>query len=88
MGAIAARKARDVLRNVERVLALELLCAAQGLDFRLTDGLHAGAGVAVAHRRLRVEVAHLNGDRDPGPDIAAATALVRAGAFVDLTDGA
>ncbi|HTS15620.1 MAG TPA: histidine ammonia-lyase, partial [Candidatus Sulfotelmatobacter sp.] len=32
MGSIAARHARDVLRNVQHVLALELLCAAQGLD--------------------------------------------------------
>ncbi|HVQ22991.1 MAG TPA: aromatic amino acid lyase, partial [Candidatus Saccharimonadia bacterium] len=88
MGSIAARQARQILTNVEVVLALELLCAGQGLDFRLTDGLHAGAGVAEAHRRLRVEVAHLEDDRDPGPDIAAATALVRGRAFVDLTDGA
>ncbi|HEY8198634.1 MAG TPA: histidine ammonia-lyase [Candidatus Limnocylindrales bacterium] len=87
MGSIAARQARQILTNVEVVLALELLCAGQGLDFRLTDGLHAGDGVAEAHRRLRVEVAHLEDDRDPGPDIAAATALVRRGAFADLTDG-
>ena len=88
MGSIAARQARQILTNVEVVLALELLCAGQGLDFRLTDGLHAGAGVAEAHRRLRVDVAHLEDDRDPGPDIAAATALVRGRAFVDLTHGA
>ena len=88
MGSIAARQARQILTNVEIVVALELLCAGQGLDFRLTDGLHAGAGVADAHRRLRVEVDHLEGDRDPGPDIAAATALVRRGALADLIDGA
>ena len=35
MGSIAARQARDILRNVEHVLALELLCAGQGLDFRI-----------------------------------------------------
>ena len=88
MGSIAARQARQILTNVEVVVALELLCAGQGLDFRLTDGPHAGAGVAEAHRRLRLEVDHLEGDRDPGPDIAAATALVRRGALADLTDGA
>ncbi|MBA2569629.1 MAG: histidine ammonia-lyase [Chloroflexi bacterium] len=84
MGSIAARHARDVLRNVERVLALELLCAAQGLDFRVTDGLVAGEGVAEAHRRIRARVPHLDTDRDPGPDIDAALELVRTGALLDL----
>ncbi len=84
MGAISARHARRVLRAAEQVLALELLCAGQGLDFRLESGLRAGEGVAEAHRRLRERVQHLETDRDPGPDIAAATALVRKGAFLDL----
>src|SRR5208337_4529221 len=34
MGTIGARKARTILQNVRRVLAIELLCAAQGLDLR------------------------------------------------------
>jgi histidine ammonia-lyase len=97
MGAIAARHARQVLRNVEQVVALELLCAGQGLDFRLagadsdpastgvtSDGLRPGQGVAEAHRRLRERVDHLESDRESGPDIAAALDLVRSGAFLDL----
>jgi histidine ammonia-lyase len=87
MGSIAARQARQILANVEQVVALELLCAGQGLDFRLVDGLRPGEGVAEAHRRLRARVAHLDGDRDPGPDIGDATHLVRAGAFQDLLPG-
>ncbi|MDQ1374227.1 MAG: histidine ammonia-lyase [Actinomycetota bacterium] len=84
MGSIAARQARDILRNVEHVLALELLCAGQGLDFRIERIGAPGAGVAEAHRRLREVVDHLGGDRDPGPDIAAALDLVRNGALVEL----
>ena len=84
MGSIAARHAREVLRNVERVVALELLCAAQGLDFRLAGGLRPGAGVDEAHGRIRSHVPHLDTDRDPGPDIAAATALIRSGDLLDL----
>jgi len=84
MGSIAARQARQILGNVEVVIALELLCAGQGLDFRVIDGIQPGVGVAEAHRRLRARVAHLEGDRDPGPDIAAATTLVRDGALVGL----
>ncbi len=87
MGSIAARKGRQVLRNVEHVLALELLCAGQGLDFRMAEGARPGAGIAEAHGRLRERVAHLDTDRDPGPDIAAALELVRGGAFLDLLPG-
>jgi len=83
MGPIAARQAAQVLANVETIVALELLCAAQGLDFRLTSGAAAGRGVAEAHRRLRARVAHLAEDRDPGPDIAAALELVQSGALID-----
>jgi histidine ammonia-lyase len=63
---VPSRQGAPILTNVEIVVALELLCAGQGLDFRLADGPHAGAGVAEAHRRLRLEVDHLEGDRDPG----------------------
>ncbi len=84
MGSIAARHARDVLRNVERVIALELLCAGQGLDFRIARIGRPGAGVAEAHRRLRARVDHLADDRAPGPDIAASLDLVRGGSLLDL----
>jgi histidine ammonia-lyase len=81
MGATAARHARDVLRNVERVLALELLCAGQGLDFRIAAIGRPGTGVEEAHRLLRARVGHLESDRDPGPDIEAALDIVRSGAL-------
>ena len=44
-----------------------------------------GAGVAEAHARIRSRIRHLDRDREPGPDLAAATALVHEGALVDLT---
>jgi len=85
MGPIAARHARTVLAHVELILAIELVVATQALDARLgADGPAPGAGVAEARRRVRGRVEHLDGDREPGPDIAAATDLVRSGALVDL----
>jgi histidine ammonia-lyase len=86
MGSISARHARAVLANVERILAIELLVAAQALDLRLaaSDGAAPGAGVAEALARVRARVRHLDGDREPGPDLAGATALVRDGALADL----
>ena len=81
MGSIAARHARTVLGHVEAILAIELLVAAQALDLRIggPDGAAPGAGVAEALARLREQVRHLDGDREPGPDLAAATAMVHDG---------
>ena len=86
MGPIAGRHARTVLEHVERILAIEALCAAQALDLRLADheGVAAGAGVAAAHALLRGVSRHVDGDRELGPDLAAATALVHGGALADL----
>ncbi len=85
MGSIAARHARAVLENVERILAIELLVAAQALDLRLAMSAAApGAGVAEALARVRGRVRHLDEDREPGGDLAAATALVHGGELVDL----
>ena len=88
MGPIAARHGRTVLEHVERILAIELVVAAQALDFRLalpaTAGARPGAGVAEAHARIRAAIAHLDGDREPGPDLATATELVHRGALAGL----
>lgn len=84
MGPIAARQARDIVRNVEHVVALELLCAAQGLDFRLAGDLKPGAGVAAAHALVRERVAHLRDDRDPQPDIETALALIESGRIAEI----
>jgi histidine ammonia-lyase len=91
MGSIAARHARTVLAGVERILAIELVVAAQALDLRaasLGSDDHRpptpGAGVAEAHRRIRQRIAHLDRDREPGADLASATAMVHDGALADL----
>jgi histidine ammonia-lyase len=84
MGPIAARHAAAVVANVEHVLALEALAAAQGLDFRLKTGMRPGIGVGAAHELVRSRVTHLDADRDPQADIHAALELVRSGAFADI----
>jgi histidine ammonia-lyase len=80
MGMAAALKLRDAVRLLESVLALELLCAAQGLEF--LRPLRPGRGVARAYDAIRERVAPLVRDRELGPDIRAIEALVRSGAFV------
>jgi histidine ammonia-lyase len=90
MGSIAARHAMAVVANVQRILALELIVAAQALDFRLArlaaEGLDVapGAGVVEAHARLRAVVPHLDRDRIQTGDIEAAADLIRSGALMDL----
>jgi hypothetical protein len=44
--------------------------------------------VAEAHRRIRAVATRVEGDREPGPDLASATTLVRDGQLVDLADAA
>jgi histidine ammonia-lyase len=94
MGSIAARHARAVLAGVERIVAIELVVGAQALDLRLAamtadEGAAAeasspGRGVLEAHALIRSRITRLEGDREPGPDLAAATALVHDGELVDL----
>jgi histidine ammonia-lyase len=86
MGPIAGRHARTILANVEQIVAIELICAAQALDLRLARvaGVAPGLGVAEAHRRIRAVVPGLGEDREPGPDLAAAAALVRDGGLAEL----
>ena len=90
MGSIAARHCLQVVANVQRILALELLVGAQALDFRLARSVEAGlevrpgAGVALAHARVRAVVPHLDRDRLQTPDIEAAVRLIQEGALVDL----
>jgi len=67
MAPIAARKCRRVLDTVRKVIGLELLCAAQGLDF--LRPLRPGKGVQAAHARLRREIPHLKSDRFLRPDL-------------------
>jgi histidine ammonia-lyase len=82
MGMNAAVKLRRSVRNVETVVGIELLCAAQGLEFR--KPLRPGRGVERAYDLLRERVPALDEDRVLAPDIDAAAALVREGVLAEL----
>ena len=77
MGATSALHLRDAVDRAEQVLAIEALCAAQGLDFRAP--LRPGSGVAAAHAIIRARVPHADADRSPAPDIAASRELIHSG---------
>jgi len=88
MGSISAQKAWRVLKNVQTILAIELLCASQGLDFaRLYKGepaLKAGKGVEAAFRIVRSLVPFLDRDRILHNDIQRLLKLTRSD---DLVSG-
>jgi histidine ammonia-lyase len=70
MGMAAAWKAQRILANAQRVVAAELLCAAQGLEF--LKPLTPGRGVGRIYGRLRgltPAVPRLDADRPPAPDL-------------------
>ncbi|MGH2385869.1 MAG: aromatic amino acid lyase, partial [Candidatus Limnocylindria bacterium] len=84
MGATSSLHLRDAIDRAEQVLAIEVLCAAQGLDFRAP--LRPGNGVARAHAVVRSRVPHLDADRSPAPDIGVVRDLVHSGEL--LANGA
>jgi len=82
MGSIGALKVWQVLKNVQTVIAIELMTAAQGIDFSaLTKNgrkpLRAGKGVQAAHDFVRRHIPHLDRDRVLFDDIRTALGLVQ-----------
>jgi histidine ammonia-lyase len=77
MGTIAARKARDIVNNVEQILAMELLCATQGLEFLLP--LKPGIGIKAAYEAIRKKVPLIKGDRRFSEDIKKIDLMIKSG---------
>ncbi len=76
----AARKCRQAVTNATRILACELLCAAQGLEFH--QGLRPGRGVEAAYRHIREHVRPLGRDRTLHRDLEAVERLIRSGSLL------
>ena len=80
MSTNAARKCRSVVINTTRVLACELLCGCQGLEFHLP--LRPGKGVAAVYRLVREHVRPLGRDRTLHRDLEAVERLIRGGSLL------
>jgi histidine ammonia-lyase len=90
MGVTAGLKLRAILDNVERILALELMAAAQGVDFRreeLGPRAQLGAGTGPAYRLIRRYVPFIAEDTVMYPYIEAARRLVADGSLVAAAEG-
>ena len=86
MGWGAARKLRVAVDGLRRVLAVELVCAARGLDLRAP--LRPGPGTAAALAAVRSRVAGPGPDRFMAPDLAAAEGLLASGELLGAVSGA
>jgi len=78
-GPRSAAKARRALDLTTSVIAIELLCAAEALEYQRP--LRSGLGVEHAHTQIRAQVPKLIADRPPAPDIEAISALISTGAL-------
>jgi histidine ammonia-lyase len=86
MGTIAARKAYEIVKNARHVIAIEWLCAAQGVDFGHPERL--GKGTKIAYDILRSNVTYLDNDRVMYPDIEKAVSLIIDGEVIRKVEDA
>jgi histidine ammonia-lyase len=84
MGTIAARKASTILGNVKNVIAIEYMCASQGID--LLAPLKASEPIEAAKATIRKKVTKLEDDRALAPDIEKIRTLMDTGAIVSSTE--
>ena len=81
----AALKLKQVLANLERILAIEFLCAAQGIDY--LRPLKAGLTVEAAYQYIRRTIPHVSVDRVLSTDIARMIGMMNEMNFVSLSLG-
>jgi len=86
MGTIAARQAREILENVQYVLAIEILAAAQGIDF--LSPFMPGIGTGAVHAAVRLLAPHLEEDRVLSPDIMVIRDAIRSAFILDAAEQA
>lgn len=84
MGSISGRKALNIVANLENILAIELLCAAQAFDFRRP--LKSSPILEACHDLIRKSISHADGDRIFADDIAMANQLIVSGALVQTAN--
>ena len=83
MGSISGRKALQIITNLEQVLAIELLCAAQAFDFRRP--LKSGPILEAHHAYIRSQVDHATADRVFAHDIATAHQIIASRKLSEIT---
>jgi histidine ammonia-lyase len=89
MGTIAVRQTRDILYNVEHIIAIEILCACQAYDLLCLKGpIRAGKGTRAAYATVRRQVPYLDKDRELYQDIERVSAMIRSGEIIETVEAA
>lgn len=91
MGSISAHKVWQVLHNTQTVVAIELMAAAQGMDFsrihpQTRRRMKSSGGLEAAHALIRRNIPHLDQDRVIAGDIQTALRLVQYGEIVNAVE--
>ncbi|WP_312137777.1 histidine ammonia-lyase [Sphingobacterium sp.] len=84
MGSIAGRKLLQVLDNVDKILSIELLCAAQAKDYH--QPLKSTAVIEAIHQHIRASIPHIEEDQPMTDLLDAALELVKSGALVEVAN--
>jgi len=82
MGAFAARKVRTIIENTRRVIAIELMCAAQAID--LQEKRQLGKGTGRIYELVRQTIPVLTEDRSLSGDIEAIAKLIVCGKMTNI----
>ncbi|MCH9032820.1 MAG: aromatic amino acid lyase, partial [candidate division Zixibacteria bacterium] len=86
MAMTSALKLVDIIRNTQIVIAVELMCAAQALDFK--KPLKPGKGTRAAYDFIRQRLSFLKNDRPLHKDIRSIESIVVDGSLVDAVESA
>lgn len=88
MSTNAALHARRVVWNVQRIVAIELLCAAQAVDLRMRrdPGARLGRGTTAAFKAIRRRVPFLEKDRFLQPEIEVLAGMVQRGEILEAVE--
>lgn len=82
MGSISARKALRIINNLENILAVELLCAAQAFDFRRP--LKSSKIIEECHKYIRDKIPHISEDRILSKYINSAREIIKSNELLKI----
>jgi histidine ammonia-lyase len=84
MGSIGARKALQVIENVEKIIGIELFCAAQAVDFHAR--LRSSKIMTALHDFVRSKITHVTEDRIMYEDMETAISITKSGDLLTLAE--
>ncbi|MFT6054786.1 MAG: histidine ammonia-lyase [Roseivirga sp.] len=83
MGSISGRKALRVIENVQKILGIELMCAAQALDFHRP--VQSNPVIEEMHKWVRKQIEFATEDRVFANDIEKAIEIIKSGRLIELS---